>query len=58
MSPDLQQILEAIEKMTAEEFELLYQQIIRKLAIHLQCPADVFDDWDDLEVDIAYAKRR
>lgn len=58
MSLNLQQILEAVDKMTADELRLLYREIVRKLAIPLQDPADVFDDWDDPEVDAAYAKSR
>jgi len=58
MSPNLQQIVEDIDKMTAEELGLLYREIIRKFAIPLQRPADVFDDWDDPEVDVAYARFR
>lgn len=50
---NLQEILEAIDKMTPEELRLLYREIVRKLPIPLQDPADIFDDWDDPEADAA-----
>lgn len=54
MSLNLQEILESVDKMAAEELRLLYRAIVRKLAIPLRNPADVFDDWDNPGVDAAY----
>jgi len=54
MSSNLRQILQLIDEMTSEELRLLYGEILRKLAVPLENPADVFDDWDDPKTDAAY----
>jgi len=43
-----------MSQMAAEELRLLYRKILSKLAVPLENPADVFDDWDDPKADAAY----
>lgn len=52
----LEEIIKTIEKMNAEELKILYGIIVKMLATPLQNPHNYFDDWDNVEVDKAYAE--
>ncbi|WP_165847695.1 hypothetical protein [Ammonifex thiophilus] len=51
----LENLLREIDKLSAEEVKELYQALIRKMAVSLKDPREFYDDWDDPEVDRAYA---
>lgn len=55
VSGKLDRLLQDVEELTPEELRVLSKAVLRRLAIPLHDPADYFDDWDDPEVDKAYA---
>lgn len=56
MSARVEELLREVQKLNAEELHLLCQALLRKIAVPLQDPVKIYDDWDDPEVDAAYAK--
>lgn len=58
MSKELESILKQVENLSLEQQAELLRFLEKKLAIPLQDPRLIFDDWDDREVDIAYAETR
>lgn len=55
MSGKLDRLLQDVEELTPEELRVLSKAVLRRLAIPLRDPRDYFDDWDDPEIDKAYA---
>lgn len=51
----LDQVLREVQTLTPEELKVVYQALLRKVAVPLRDPRDVYDDWDSVEVDAAYA---
>jgi hypothetical protein len=56
VSAKLDQMLQEMKDLSAEELQLLYKALLAKMAIPLNNPEDVFSDWNDPEVDAAYGK--
>ncbi|MBE0467626.1 MAG: hypothetical protein IBX71_10450 [Candidatus Desulforudis sp.] len=49
-------LVQEIEKLSPNELRRLYRVIAIKLAMPLQEPESLYDDWNDPEVDETYAK--
>ncbi len=56
MSTRINELLREVQKLTHEELMLLYKAIIVQIATPLRDPEEMFDDWNDSEVDKAYAE--
>jgi len=56
MSVRVEQLLQEAQKLSAEEFRLLCRALLLKVAVPLQDPEGVYDDWNDSGVDAAYSK--
>ncbi len=54
----LDQLMREIEKLSLKEARLLYGALAMKLTVPLQDPESFYDDWNDTEVDAAYAETR
>ena len=55
MSIKVEQVIDDLSHLSKEELKLVSKVILKQLAIPLQNPEAVFDDWNDLEVDASYA---
>jgi hypothetical protein len=55
LSAKLDQVLQEAQELTLEELKVLCRTLLRKVAVPLQDPREFYDDWDDAEVDAAYA---
>lgn len=55
LSAKLDQVLREAQELSLEELKVLCRALLRRMAIPLQDPRDFYDDWDDPEVDAAYA---
>jgi len=51
----VEQIIKELPQLSAEELLLLYKAVLKQIAIPLQNPQIIFDDWDDSEVGALYA---
>ncbi|GBF34593.1 hypothetical protein DCCM_3712 [Desulfocucumis palustris] len=58
MTKEVEDILKQVEALTLEQQVELLRILEKKLSIPLQNPRQIFDDWDDEEVDKAYAETR
>jgi hypothetical protein len=58
MTKELEDILKQVEALPLEQQVELLRILEKKLSIPLQNPRQTFDDWDDEEVDKAYAETR
>ncbi len=56
MSAKVNQLLQEAKNLSAEDFQLLCKALLIKVAIPLNNPEKVFDDWNDPEVDAAYGE--
>jgi hypothetical protein len=52
----LDEVIRIAKGMNVDELKALHDAIVKMLATPLQNPRDYFDDWDDEEVDRAYAE--
>jgi len=52
----LEEVMRIVSKMGYEEIKTLHDAIVKMIATPLQNPHDYYDDWDDAEVDRAYAE--
>ena len=52
----LENVLRELEGLSVSEARELYRALLRKVATPLRDPKEFFDDWDDPEVDAAYAE--
>jgi hypothetical protein len=52
----LKEIIEKMQELSAEELLILYRSLVQKIAVPLHDPSRFYDDWDDSEVDRAYAE--
>lgn len=52
----LDEVIKIAREMSVDELKALHDAIVKMLATPLQNPRDYFDDWDDEEVDRAYAE--
>jgi hypothetical protein len=50
------QVIAEIQQLSVEEIWVLYQAILKQIAVPLQNPRLFFDDWDDVGVDALYTK--
>lgn len=50
------QLIAEIQQLSVEEIWVLYQAILKQIAVPLQNPRLFFDDWDDVGVDALYTK--
>lgn len=58
MAAKVEELLREAQKLSAEELRLLCRALLRQIAVPLHDPREFYDDWDDLEVDAAYANAR
>lgn len=56
MKVDLEQLIREMKQLPVEELQLLYLAVLKQLAIPLQNPQLIYDDWDDADVDALYAQ--
>jgi len=56
MSVKIEQLIQEVQQLPHEELIVLYKALIIQLATPLRDPQEIYDDWDDLEVDKAYAQ--
>jgi len=54
----LEEILKRVDELPADQQMELLKILEKKMAIPLQNPHQIFDDWDDKGVDDAYAETR
>ncbi|MGB9793369.1 MAG: hypothetical protein ACPLTR_12480 [Thermacetogeniaceae bacterium] len=54
VSAEVERLLREIEKLDTEEQYMLYRALLRKVAVPINKPEEIFDDWYNLEVDAAY----
>jgi hypothetical protein len=54
MSTKINELLQEVQKLPYEELIVLYKAIIAQIATPLRNPEEMFDDWNDSEVDKAY----
>lgn len=54
----LEEVLKKVDELPQEQQMELLKILEKKLAIPLQDPRRVFDDWEDEEADRAYAETR
>jgi len=51
----IEELLREIEQLSVEEVKILYKELLRRIATPLREPEEIYDDWNDPEVDRAYA---
>lgn len=56
MSVKVDQLIQELQQLPHNELIALYKALIIQLATPLRDPKEMYDDWDDLEVDKAYAQ--
>ncbi|NLK53110.1 MAG: hypothetical protein GX295_11825 [Syntrophomonadaceae bacterium] len=56
VSVRVDQLIEEVRQLSHEELRILYGFLIRQLATPLRDPHELYDDWDDPEVDATYAE--
>ncbi len=52
----IEELLREINQLSIEEAKILYKELLRRIATPLRDPEEIYDDWNDPEVDKAYAK--
>jgi len=52
----IDELLREIDQLSIEEAKILYKELLRRIATPLRDPEEIYDDWNDPEVDKAYAK--
>ncbi|SHI85502.1 hypothetical protein [Desulfofundulus thermosubterraneus] len=52
----IEELLQEINQLSIEEAKILYKELLRRIATPLRDPEEIYDDWNDPEVDKAYAK--
>lgn len=55
MSTQVDQLIREVQLLSNEELRLLCKVVLKQLAVPLQEPEKVYDDWNDPEVDAIYA---
>lgn len=50
------ELLQEVKNLTYDEKRRLYKALLQQIAIPLQDPKEQYDDWDEVEVDKAYAE--
>ena len=53
----VQKLICEAEKLTIEELQSLFKVLSSRVAVPLRDPKEIYDDWDDKEIDAAYKKR-
>jgi hypothetical protein len=56
MSVKVDQFTQEVQQLPHDELIALYKAIVIQLATPLRDPKEMYDDWDNLEVDKAYAQ--
>lgn len=56
VSTRINELLQEVQKLPYEELIVLHKAIIAQIATPLRNPEEMFDDWNDSEVDKAYAE--
>lgn len=56
MSMKVEQLIRELQHLSDDELKVLCKAILKQLAIPLQDPEQMYDDWNDLEVDASYAE--
>lgn len=56
MSTKVEQLIRELQHLSDDELKVLSKAILKQLAIPLQDPEQMYDDWNDLEVDASYAE--
>lgn len=54
VSTRINELLQEVQKLPYEELMVLYKAIIAQIATPLRNPEEMFDDWNESEVDKAY----
>jgi len=52
---NINKLLQEIKTLSYDEIRLLYKAVLHQIATPLCDPKEIFDDWDEVEVDKAYA---
>jgi hypothetical protein len=55
VSIKVEQLLQEAQHLSYAELQILYKGIVQQLATPLRNPEEIFDDWNEAEVDNAYA---
>jgi len=55
MSAQVDQLIKEVQQLPVDELRVLCKAVLQKLAIPLSEPEMIYDDWNDPEVDAAYA---
>lgn len=56
MSTKVEQVICDLQQLSKDELKVVCKILLKQLAVPLQEPELVFDDWNDLEVDASYAE--
>lgn len=54
--PDLSRVVSDLSKLSIAEQKKVFDLLARRLAIPLRDPHEFYDDWNDRDVDMAYAE--
>ena len=55
MSAQVDQLIREVQQLPVDELRVLCKAVLQQLAVPLHDPEKIFDDWNDAEVDAAYA---
>ncbi len=55
MSTQVDRLIKEVQLLPIEELRMLCKVVLKQLAVPLQEPKKIYDDWDDPEVDAVYA---
>ncbi len=56
MSTKVEQLIRELQHLSEDELKVLCKVILKQLAVPLQDPEQMYDDWNDPEVDASYAE--
>ena|GEM_PF-2069410 len=55
MSAQVDQLIKDAQQLSVDDLRLLCRVLLKQLAVPLQEPESIYDDWKDAEVDATYA---